>query len=116
MTRAVSRGPAIYDAALVDRSIDLLLKNFCETLRVECLESKRDVAEFVDFYGLEKKGFMSFQEFRDLYYAHVEAEAKAPSLAKLKALFGLFDAFGIGKVKKEDFAKIVATGRPLNTI
>ena len=46
----------------------------------------------------------------------MEAEGKAPSAAKLKALFGLFDAFGIGKAKKEDFAKIVAQGRPLNTI
>jgi hypothetical protein len=71
--------------------------------------AKRDVTSFVEHYGKETKGFLSYSEFREIYLIHVHqtmlseegmkssvvdkssSSANTVEEGKLRALFGIFD-------------------------
>jgi|LauGreDrversion4_2_1035121.scaffolds.fasta_scaffold42206_2 Ca2+-binding EF-hand superfamily protein len=97
-----------------DKSLDIFFMAFCKQVLKEVTGGpiKRDVTSFVDFYGKETKGFISYPEFRELYMTHVsstieQSGTKAAEEGKIRALFGIFDYGSLGRVSSQDFAKIV---------
>jgi hypothetical protein len=68
---------------------------------------KRDITSYVDHYGKEVKGFLTYPEFKEVYQIHVHPSEQVPEgrfgsptdkllsprfdEGKLRALFGIFD-------------------------
>ncbi len=56
-----------------DKSLDLFFQGFCQALIKEVSSGpvKREVTSFVDHYGKEVRGFLTYSEFKDIYKFHV---------------------------------------------
>lgn len=104
-----------------DKSLDLFFQQFCQCLLKEISGGpvKKDITSYVDYYGKEVKGFLSFNEFKDIYMVHVNPHQStqedttllspkpaatrsnanpAVEEGKLRALFGIFDHQSLGRV------------------
>lgn len=56
-----------------DKSLDSIFQNFCKFLIQELNDApvKREVTSYVDYYGQEIKGFLTYPEFKEIYLVHV---------------------------------------------
>jgi hypothetical protein len=56
-----------------DKSLDLFFQHFCKTLIKEIANGpiKKDVSSYVDYYGKEVKGFLTYPEFKEIYLVHI---------------------------------------------
>ncbi len=89
-----------------DKSLDIFFQNFCRALLKELSDGpvKKDVTSYVNHYGKDVKGFLTYPEFKEVYTIHVApnismeesaltaAQRQSPiEEGKLRALFGIFD-------------------------
>ena len=60
-----------------DKSLDVYFQNFCKCIikEVSTGGAKRDISSYVDYYGKETKGFLSYSEFREIYMLHVSTNS-----------------------------------------
>jgi hypothetical protein len=63
----------IEDRFRFDKSLDIFFQNFCKALIKEITSGpvKRDISSYVEHYGKEVKGFLTFPEFKEIYTIHV---------------------------------------------
>lgn len=56
-----------------DKSLDVYFQNFCKQLIKEVTGGpvKRDITSFIDHYGKDYKGFITYSEFKEVYMIHV---------------------------------------------
>lgn len=76
---------------------------------------------FVSHYGKENRGFLNYQEFREIYLNHIHYVDNDPTKgfhedAKLKALFGLFDSKSIGRISEKDFEETILSNSVVTII
>jgi Ca2+-binding EF-hand superfamily protein len=100
-----------------DKTLDKFFKAFCEALVTEANSGPkpREIESYVDHYGKEASGFLSYAEFKEIHVTHVQAldrSVQPPEEAKLIALFNLFDVQSRGKVAKQDFVATINRLRP----
>ena len=73
---------------------------------------------YVDRYGKESPGFITFTEFKDIYMTHVHyademSEKKPkPDINKLTALFNAIDTQNRKKISREDFKNFIINKQP----
>ena len=73
---------------------------------------------YVDRYGKESPGFITFTEFKDIYMTHVHyademSEKKPkPDINKLTALFNAIDIQNRKKISREDFKNFIINKQP----
>lgn len=76
---------------------------------------------YVDRYGKEFPGFITFNEFKDIYRTHVYFASEVaqkkpfPDDNKLLALFNAIDTENRNRIGRDVFAKFVIHGRPAGT-
>lgn len=104
----------IEDVFRFDKSLDLFFQAFCKSLIDEVSNGpvKRDISSYVDHYGKDVKGFITYSEFKEIYLTHVhynDNDMTKPVIeeGKLRALFGIFDTQSLGRVSKQDFSRII---------
>lgn len=85
---------------MFDKSLDVFFKTFCKVLVDEISTGpvKRNVSCYVDDYGREYKGYLTYSEFKEIYITHVHeydkkdvSKSEMVEEAKLRALFRIFD-------------------------
>ena len=97
-----------------DKSLDTFFQTFCQALIKEISSGpvKKDIASYVDYYGKEVKGFLTYPEFKEIYMIHVNPSSEPSNInkhnagnmhtpieeGKLRALFGIFDHQSLGRV------------------
>lgn len=82
---------------------------------------KRTPGNYVQQYGSETKGYINFNEFKQIYDIHVKSLDEELAVArieeaKLRALFVLFDLYSTGRISMSDFDKIILTQSPGSTL
>lgn len=104
--------------------MDTFFQQFCQGLLRELSSGpiKRDVSSYVDHYGKEVKGFLSYPEFKEIFMVHIHqapetelqrakdgrsSEHTAADEGKLRALFGIFDHQSSGRVAAADFVQLL---------
>lgn len=84
----------------MDIAVDNLMKSTADALAADLEiggvknKSRLDPGTYVDRYGKERPGFISFNEFKEIYMTHVyyasevtEKKGKVPDEAKLRGMF-----------------------------
>ena len=101
-----------------------MVTNFCEKISKEMEEAsivqrKMVIPEsLVDRYGLEQPGFITFDEFKEIYKNHVHYAdddnfmRALPEENKLRGLFNVLDPDQRHKISRQDFGKIIQIGGP----
>lgn len=105
-----------------DKSVDAILQKFCFALQEELKTSVGAKAvepeTFVDRYGKEFPGFITFNEFREIYTAHVHyaetlnRNAAPPAENLLRALFNTICADQRNKISRANFGSLLRTNKP----
>ena len=81
-------------------------------------KNRMNAETYVDRYGKESPGFITFQEFKDIYMTHVyyadEMSDKKPPADqnKLAALFNSIDTQNRKKISREEFKNFVMNKQP----
>lgn len=114
-------------ARFFDASIDHMILAFCEKIDKELEEASRvqrkrvTPENLVDRYGLKNPGYISFEEFLELYKNHVHYAddnnfmKPMPETNKLQGLFNTLDPDQRGKISRNDFGNMVKNKAPLST-
>jgi hypothetical protein len=55
----------------VGKQVNLMIEKLTDDLGVDTAERKVDYGAYVDRYGKENSGFISFSEFKEIYLNHV---------------------------------------------
>lgn len=85
------------------------------------LETAISAESYVDRYGKEFPGFLTFNEFKDIYTTHVYfaneilQKKPMPDDNKLLALFNAIDTENRNRISRDFFAKFVVNKRPAGT-
>lgn len=72
----------------------------------------------MDRYGREHPGFITFNEFKEVYLTHVYFASEVlqkkpmPEDNKLRALFDSIDTLNRGRISRDDFASFIKNKRP----
>ena len=74
-----------------DKSLDIFFQTFCRGLIKEITSGpvKRDISSYVDHYGKEVKGFLTFSEFKEIYTIHVQPYSSTDDSALNAGLKGV---------------------------
>ena len=95
-----------------DTTIDKLIKDLLKKLNDE-LPTNKTATHFVDIYGKEYPGSITFQEFKSIYESHVHTvdnldkygrQRDMPADNKLKAIFTVIDPYQRHLISRDEFA------------
>jgi hypothetical protein len=81
-------------------------------------KNRINAESYVDRYGKESPGFITFKEFKDIYMTHVfyademSEKRPKPDINKLTALFNAIDTSNRQKISREEFKDFIINKRP----
>ena len=104
-----------------DTTIDKLIKDILKKLNDE-LPLNKQPTHYVDLYGHEYPGSITFQEFKNIYETHVHSVDNTdrygnvrdmPADNKLKAVFNVIDPYQRHLISRDEFAAFVRDKQPV---
>jgi hypothetical protein len=109
----------IADLKNFDKSVEAILQKFCyamiEELKTSVGAKAPEPETFVDRYGKEFPGFITLNEFKEIYLAHVHypeqmvKNTPQPSDNLLRALFNTICSDSRNKLSREHFGALLRT-------
>jgi hypothetical protein len=100
--------------------VDTIVNKFCATLLEELKTSigSKEPESYVERYGKESPGCITFNELREIYLAHVyypeQINGKSPMPAEnlLRALFNTISGDQRSRITKNEFATFLKSKKP----
>ena len=114
---AIEKGDAAANHSW-DSGIDRYFKNFCRALIEEAQGGprQREVAHYVNHYGTERSGYLTYPEFKEVFETHampiMYPQGPPQEDAKVRALFQVFDVQSRGAVPRADFVSAINRSGP----
>ena len=120
-------------SALKNKNFDMAIENLMQEVATQLADelktgvSKKEAnhslaAEtYVDRYGRTNPGFITYEEFKDIYNSNVyyadelSLRKPPPEENKLKALFKALDVDNREKISRSDFAKFIRDKKPVGS-
>lgn len=105
----------------VGKQVNLMIEKLTDDLGVDTAERKVDHGAYVDRYGKENSGFISFSEFKEIYLNHVffsdtrNMNREPPEENLIRALFNTIDADQRHRISRDQFAKFIKNKAPAAT-
>lgn len=107
-----------------DLAVDKILVKFVDNLIADLYTADKkklpDYGSYVDRYGKEFPGFLTFNEVKEMYLAHVHftemtsRKQAPPDDNLLRALYNTISSDQRNKISKDDFVQFLKTKEPPN--
>lgn len=102
----------------VDKILVKFVQNLLDDISTAAHKTQPDYGSYVDRYGKEFPGFITFNEMKEMYLAHVhytestKLKSMPPDDNLLKALYNTISLDQRNKISRDDFKKFLQTKEP----